>query len=125
MTADLVLPCAINGEFCTSCFRQYCVVVSQRCHRIASFLRLVLTKTSGTFIHRNLRREVLETAKPPVWTSGGWFCYVSDCSELSGSSVCGIYLAKVFFSRKELAYAIDENPSVSQRNEQYLNVFTV
>ena len=44
----LVQHCVINGEFCTCYFCQFCVVVNQRCHRIASFLRLVLTKISGT-----------------------------------------------------------------------------
>ena len=43
----LVQHCVINSEFCTVYFCQYCVVVNQRCHRIASFLRLVLTKISG------------------------------------------------------------------------------
>ena len=44
----LVQHCVINGEYCTCYFCQHCVVVNQRCHRIASFLRLVLTKISGT-----------------------------------------------------------------------------
>ena len=45
---SLVQHCVINGEYCTCYFCQHCVVVNQRCHRIASFLRLVLTKISGT-----------------------------------------------------------------------------
>lgn len=45
---ELVQHCVINSEFCTCYFCQYCVVVNQRCHRIASFFRLVLTEISGT-----------------------------------------------------------------------------
>ncbi len=48
MVSTLVQHCVINGEYCTCYFCQHCVVVNQRCHRIASFLRLVLTKISGT-----------------------------------------------------------------------------
>ena len=44
----LVQHCINTSEFCTRYFCQYCVVVNRRCHRIASFLRLVLTKISGT-----------------------------------------------------------------------------
>jgi len=43
----LVQHCVINSEYCACYFCQHCVVVNQRCHRIASFLRLVLTKISG------------------------------------------------------------------------------
>ncbi len=46
----LVQHCVINSKFCACYFCRYCVVVNQRCHRIASFLRLVLTKISGALI---------------------------------------------------------------------------
>lgn len=55
----LIQHCTNNDEFCTHYFCQYCVVVNRRCHRIASFLRLVLTKISGAFIHRYLCNAVL------------------------------------------------------------------
>ncbi len=42
--------------------RQYRVVVSQQCHRIASFLRLVLTQISGTVFHCYLGNAVLVSA---------------------------------------------------------------
>ncbi len=40
--------------------RQYRVVVSQQCHRIASFLRLVLSQISGTVFHCYLGNAVLD-----------------------------------------------------------------
>ena len=41
---------------------QSCVVVSQQCHRIASFLRLVLSQISGTVFHCYLGNAVLGKA---------------------------------------------------------------
>ncbi len=55
----LVLHCGNNGEFSTCLLRQCCVVISQRCHRIASFFRLALTQKSGTEIHHYFRNAVL------------------------------------------------------------------
>ena len=46
--AKLVQYCANNSEYSTCYLHQSCVVVSQQCHRIASFLRLVLSQISGT-----------------------------------------------------------------------------
>ena len=46
--AVLVHRCINFRVISTRCLRHCCVVVSQRCHRIASFLRLALTQTSGT-----------------------------------------------------------------------------
>ncbi len=60
---SLVLHFGNNGEFSTCFLRQCCVVISQRCHRIASFFRLALTQKSGTEIHRNFRNAVLEQAR--------------------------------------------------------------
>jgi fucose 4-O-acetylase-like acetyltransferase len=56
---QLVLPCVNFDEFSTHSLRQCRVVVSQRCHRIVSFLRLALTQISGTDIHRYFRKAVL------------------------------------------------------------------
>ena len=58
----LVLHCGNFDEFSTHFLRQCRVVVSQRCHRIASLLRLALTQISGTDIHRYFRNAVLEQA---------------------------------------------------------------
>ncbi|MDE5597980.1 MAG: helix-turn-helix domain-containing protein [Lachnospiraceae bacterium] len=59
ITKVLVQHCANNGEYSTCYLRQYRVVVSQQCHRIASFLRLVLTQISDTVFHRYLGNAVL------------------------------------------------------------------
>ena len=56
----LVQHCANNSEYSTCYLHQYCVVVSQQCHRIASFLRLVLSQISGTVFHCYLGNAVLE-----------------------------------------------------------------
>ncbi len=48
---ELVQYCLNNNEYSTGYLRQYSVVVSRQCHRIASFLRLVLTQISGTVFH--------------------------------------------------------------------------
>ena len=55
----LVLLCGNFDEFSTHSLRQCRVVVSQRCHRIVSFLRLALTQISGTDIHRYFHKAVL------------------------------------------------------------------
>ncbi len=55
----LVQHCTNNGEYSTRYLRQPRVVVSQQCHRIASFLRLVLTQISGTVFHRYLGNAAL------------------------------------------------------------------
>ena len=49
LLAHLVQHCINNRVICTCLLRQYCVVVSHRSHRYASFLRLVLTQNSGTY----------------------------------------------------------------------------
>ncbi len=56
----LVQHCANNSEYSTCYLHQYCVVVSQQCHRIASFLRLVLSQISGTVFHCYLGNAVLD-----------------------------------------------------------------
>ena len=48
---ELVQYCLNNSEYSAGYLRQYSVVVSRQCHRIASFLRLVLTHISGTVFH--------------------------------------------------------------------------
>ena len=58
-TKRLVQHCANNSEYSTCYLRQYRVVVSQQCHRIASFLRLVLSQISGTVFHCYLGNTVL------------------------------------------------------------------
>ena len=58
--AVLVQHCANNSEYSTCYLHQYCVVVSQQCHRIASFLRLALSQISGTVFHCYLRNAVLD-----------------------------------------------------------------
>ena len=55
----LVQHCANNSEYITCYLHQSCVVVSQQCHRIASFLRLVLSQISGTVFHCYLGNVVL------------------------------------------------------------------
>ncbi len=55
----LVQHCANNSEYSTCYLHQSCVVVSQQCHRIASFLRLVLSQISGTVFHCYLGNAVL------------------------------------------------------------------
>ena len=55
----LVQHCVNSSEFSACSLRQHCVVVSQRCYRIASFLRLVLTQIPGTDIHCHLCNVVL------------------------------------------------------------------
>ena len=55
----LVQHCANNSEYSTCYLHQYCVVVSQQCHRIASFLRLALSQISGTVFHCYLGNAVL------------------------------------------------------------------
>ena len=55
----LVLPCGNFGELSTRSLCHCCVVISQRCHRIASFFRLALTQISGTDFHRYFRNAVL------------------------------------------------------------------
>ncbi len=57
--AKLVQHCINNSEYSTCYLCHYHVVVSQQCHRIASFLRLVLTQISGTVFHCYLRNAVL------------------------------------------------------------------
>ena len=57
----LLQHCANNSEYSTCYLHQSCVVVSQQCHRIASFLRLVLSQISGTVFHCYLGNVVLET----------------------------------------------------------------
>ena len=59
---ELVQHCANNSEYSTCYLHQYCVVVSQQCHRIASFLRLVLSQISGTVFHCYLGNAVLGKA---------------------------------------------------------------
>ena len=54
--------CVNNDEFSACSLRQRRVVVSQRCHRIASLLRLALTQISGADIHRYLSNSVLAPA---------------------------------------------------------------
>ena len=56
----LVQHCANNSEYSTCYLHQSCVVVSQQCHRIASFLRLVLSQISGTVFHCYLGNTVLD-----------------------------------------------------------------
>ncbi len=56
----LVLPCGNFGELSTRSLCHCCVVISQRCHRIASFFRLALTQISGTDFHRYFRNAVLD-----------------------------------------------------------------
>ncbi len=56
---NLVQHCANNSEYSTCYLHQSCVVVSQQCHRIASFLRLVLSQISGTVFHCYLGNAVL------------------------------------------------------------------
>ncbi len=72
---ELVQHCVNNSEYSTCYLCQYRVVVSQQCHRIASFLRLVLTQISGTVFHCYLRNAVLgaqyETVKN--WYNGYLF----------------------------------------------------
>ncbi len=58
-TKRLVQHCTNNSEYSTCYLRQYRVVVSQQCHRIASFLRLVLSQISGTVFHCYLGNTVL------------------------------------------------------------------
>ncbi len=58
-TKRLVQHCTNNSEYSTCYLRQYRVVVSQQCHRIASFLRLVLSQISGTVFHCYLGNAVL------------------------------------------------------------------
>ncbi len=58
----LVQHCANNSEYSTCYLHQYCVVVSQQCHRIASFLRLALSQISGTVFHCYLGNAVLVCA---------------------------------------------------------------
>ncbi len=55
----LVLPCGNFGELSTRSLCHCRVVISQRCHRIASFFRLALTQISGTDFHRYFRNAVL------------------------------------------------------------------
>ena len=55
----LVQHCANSSEYSTCYLHQSCVVVSQQCHRIASFLRLVLSQISGTVFHCYLGNAVL------------------------------------------------------------------
>ncbi len=59
---ELVQHCANNSEYSTCYLHQSCVVVSQQCHRIASFLRLVLSQISGTVFHCYLGNAVLGKA---------------------------------------------------------------
>ncbi len=58
-TKRLVQHCTNNSEYSTCYLRQYRVVVSQQCHRIASFLRLVLSQISGTVFHCYLGNTAL------------------------------------------------------------------
>lgn len=58
--AALVQHCANSSEYSTCYLHQSCVVVSQQCHRIASFLRLALSQISGTVFHCYLGNAVLE-----------------------------------------------------------------
>ncbi len=67
---SLVQHCANNGEYSTWYLRQYRVVVSQQCHRIDSFLRLVLTQISGTVFQRYLGNAVLGNPLSGGCTSG-------------------------------------------------------
>ena len=48
-TAELVQRCINLRVICTCLLRHRFVVVSQQCHRIASFLRLALTQNSVTY----------------------------------------------------------------------------
>ena len=48
-TAELVQHCINLRVICTCLLRHRFVVVSQQCHRIASFLRLALTQNSVTY----------------------------------------------------------------------------
>ena len=59
IAVGLVLPCGNFGELSTRSLCHCCVVISQRCHRIASFFRLALTQISGTDFHRYFRNAVL------------------------------------------------------------------
>ncbi len=59
----LVLHCVNSGELSICLLRQCCVVISQRCRRIASFFRLALTQKSGAEIHRYFRNAVLDIGK--------------------------------------------------------------
>ena len=59
MIEELAQHCANNSEYSTCYLHQYCVVVSQQCHRIASFLRLALSQISGTVFHCYLGNAVL------------------------------------------------------------------
>ena len=54
--------CPNNDEFSACSLRQRRVVVSQRCRRIASHLRLTLTQISGADIHCYLSNSVLAPA---------------------------------------------------------------
>ncbi len=65
----LVQHCTNNSEYSTCYLRQYRVVVSQQCHRIASFLRLVLSQISGTVFHCYLGNAVLVLHPRRVWHS--------------------------------------------------------
>ena len=62
VATELVQHCTNNSEYSTCYLRQYRVVVSQQCHRIASFLRLVLSQISGTVFHCYLGNAVLVSA---------------------------------------------------------------
>ena len=66
----LVQHCVINSELCTCYFCQFCVVVNQRCYRIASFLRLVLTKISGTLFTQCCTRMMTLLKKYGICNSG-------------------------------------------------------
>ena len=79
MYSGLVLPCGNFDEFSTRYLRQCRVVVSQRCHRIVSFLRLALTQISGTDIHRYFRKAVLDfleqcSGKEELAKELFWYC---------------------------------------------------
>ena len=63
MKQRLVQHCANDSEYSTCYLHQSCVVASQQCHRIASFLRLVLLQISGTVYHCYLGNAVLGREK--------------------------------------------------------------
>ena len=67
----LVQRCANNSEYSTCYLHQSCVVVSQQCHRIASFLRLVLSQITGTVFHCYLGNTVLGIVVQGWYPLGG------------------------------------------------------
>lgn len=77
---------------CICLLCQYCVVVSQRCPRLASFPCLALTKNSGTY-YFEINTTLYWADKYPMSANTQQFCCVVGLMSCNVLQLVAVYLA--------------------------------